>query len=559
MARYKYFTDLVNSKAYTTHTVDRFDSNATSGGGVFKWIDQSNVGITEITGFRVKPNSTTAGYWERQIDNAEPSIGWFGTINTSGQLTLAGYGFTQAQINSKWVGIPANTILTTDTYDTAAIKYAFWVMYNFNGFQNMSFESKNYFLTSSCELPFSHVLNGGGGDISNYVLKGNGCWIGDHSTAVTAFDYFTSRTPTPAVAEQWQTKRYDISGFKFNGSGSYSGSGKAAILLGESYSSYIHDNHFEFLDIGIKNRFSMNTTIKRNSFTTCYTSGIYITYGDDYGGANTLTCSNHCLVEKNRYFGTGSTNCIFIWVEAASGTVIDGNIFEGATTGAGKHFVKFDSRGSTTCNELTIRNSHIERPTFNNQAFIYIRTSTFATVIDNPFTQYAGTLVETESVGGGYPEIHLRNIAFIQPNTKLKGNATTRWIFLHNRLPNGLGPITNETNMRYSADGSNKTLWYSGCRSTTSLTVGIGAKSLTIPLNMDGYTPGNTVDLQSVGTPAATMTGTVTSYNPASGALVVNIASVTSSGTYNDWNVWTNDSVPDTSRIIYFGVNSQGG
>ena len=72
--------------------------------------------------------------------------------------------------------------------------------------------------------------------------------------------------------------------------------------------------------------------------------------------------------------------------------------------------------------------------------------------------------------------------------------------------------------------------------STTSLTVGTGSKSLTIGADK-GFIPGMEIVVAYTTTSTNRMTGTVTSYNPTTGALVVNVTTAQGSGTYTAWSI----------------------
>lgn len=72
--------------------------------------------------------------------------------------------------------------------------------------------------------------------------------------------------------------------------------------------------------------------------------------------------------------------------------------------------------------------------------------------------------------------------------------------------------------------------------STTSLTVATGSQSLTVETGK-GYVPGMDVVIAYTTTPTTRMTGTVTSYNVATGALAVSVSAVSGSGTYAVWSV----------------------
>lgn len=72
--------------------------------------------------------------------------------------------------------------------------------------------------------------------------------------------------------------------------------------------------------------------------------------------------------------------------------------------------------------------------------------------------------------------------------------------------------------------------------STTSLAIGTGAKSLTVDVSK-GYLPGHSVKIARTAAPSNWMHGDVTSYNSGTGALVVNVTTISGSGTFTDWTV----------------------
>ena len=72
--------------------------------------------------------------------------------------------------------------------------------------------------------------------------------------------------------------------------------------------------------------------------------------------------------------------------------------------------------------------------------------------------------------------------------------------------------------------------------SATSLTVGIGSKSLTIEAGKS-FAVGQPVVIASTGSPTNYMTGQVTSYNSGTGALVVNATAIGGSGTVAAWTI----------------------
>lgn len=72
--------------------------------------------------------------------------------------------------------------------------------------------------------------------------------------------------------------------------------------------------------------------------------------------------------------------------------------------------------------------------------------------------------------------------------------------------------------------------------STTSLTVGTGAKSLTVDAGKS-YQPGMSVKIARTASSSNWMHGDVTSYDAGTGALVVNATNTLGSGTFTDWTV----------------------
>lgn len=73
--------------------------------------------------------------------------------------------------------------------------------------------------------------------------------------------------------------------------------------------------------------------------------------------------------------------------------------------------------------------------------------------------------------------------------------------------------------------------------SATSLTVGTGAKALTLAQTGKGFAVGQLVQISSMGTPSVFMAGSITAFTPATGAMTVSVTATGGSGTYTDWAV----------------------
>lgn len=109
------------------------------------------------------------------------------------------------------------------------------------------------------------------------------------------------------------------------------------------------------------------------------------------------------------------------------------------------------------------------------------------------------------------------------------GGHRTRLVPMFGQAVNIAQFIANIGTNVYSAPGTNGS-------STTNLTVGTGTQSLTIQTGKSLY-PGQTVVIALTATPSTQMVGTVTSYNSGTGALVVEVSSVSGSGTGAAWQV----------------------
>lgn len=100
--------------------------------------------------------------------------------------------------------------------------------------------------------------------------------------------------------------------------------------------------------------------------------------------------------------------------------------------------------------------------------------------------------------------------------------------------------------------------------SATSLSVGTGSKSLVTQAGLN-LTVGHTITIATPTPPVKSMTGTVTSYNNGTGALVVNVTSIIGTGTFNSWIVGIPSDVTcalsaggGSGAIFYPNMNANG-
>jgi hypothetical protein len=157
----------------------------------------------------------------------------------------------------------------------------------------------------------------------------------------------------------------------------------------------------------------------------------------------------------------------------------------------------------------------------------------------------AGALAGTEPVpivqGGVTVKTTVQDIADLASGGVASVNSGTN-INVDNTDP--ANPIINSLSDRYKTS------------SLTSNTIGNGSKSFTVDLNLS-YIP--LQEVLVVYDVSNHMHGSVTSYNPATGALVVDIKHNTGSGTYNLWSINLDGTPVDAitgagtaNRLAYF-------
>lgn len=108
------------------------------------------------------------------------------------------------------------------------------------------------------------------------------------------------------------------------------------------------------------------------------------------------------------------------------------------------------------------------------------------------------------------------------------------WDFTQNFLPSGITFSRAGGASYFTKNG----LFAGFDTSVTSLTVGTGSVTFTLQSaanNFRDWVAGATVSATSIGSSANSMTGTVTSYNPATQQLVCNMTLVSGSGTFANW------------------------
>jgi hypothetical protein len=165
--------------------------------------------------------------------------------------------------------------------------------------------------------------------------------------------------------------------------------GQVGLRIGATYSMNIEDCIFDLLDTGMVSVFGLQATIKNCRFPRNKTTGLYLGFGERWGGTDANSASNSNLVENCQVSGT-SGQYAHLHAEAANGLIVRNFISEGAKP---QYNFVIDSRGSTTVKYTDISDVHVESSggVYSSNTVFKIRAG--GTVhIRNVFLQYADTL-----------------------------------------------------------------------------------------------------------------------------------------------------------------------
>lgn len=436
----QYLSTLKASKAYTSHYVNQYDENCTAGGGFFKWIQNNNAGVQEIYGFRIIPTTTTLGYWERVVEGPW-KVEWFGVMNIAGQGTLASYGFTTTDLNTRYNIGGSNVVTTSDTYDTAAIKFVFNLMelgYTFS----VDFQSKEYYIASTCNLPRrATTLVVRPFDI--FEINGNGAQINPHSTVTSvAFDLFSRVISSQIDANAQVTTKFKIDSLLFKGdlfSPIHTG-----LHLKCTYNSELSNLVFSSLATGLHLRFCQNALVTEVLVDAVTTQGIVVDSGEGaWPGTFYVTnnsASKDVELKKCRFTGS-SAALICIRINGASGVHVNQPSFiSGGSMGRG---IWYDSKNAPAIKDLTITKPHIN-VLFADEA-IYLEPSSGSQIeiseLDCPYTGRVircNTSIYTHTT---LSNLIVRNLSYLNPSSQFQDTGgSTQWIFEYSRVdPTALG------------------------------------------------------------------------------------------------------------------------
>lgn len=426
MAFYKYFWDLANSTEYTDHTVGAFDNNTESGGGDFKWVlNANNTLVNNIPGIRIKPTSTTNGYWVR-VTEGPVSVNWFGPQNTvSAPYTFVQLGVSQNTLNNRY---GPGVVNTTDTYDTAAIKAAMNYMSIVDGENCLMFEPKQYWVTQSIQLPADNpsltslpTIGGQG----KFIIDGNGCTVTTYGPAVP-FDVFVRVPANQTVADNTYIKY----GFVFKNFGatswgaSYIGSGNSFLYLAASNDVVVDNLNLVNYDIGVRLEYCPNTSVTNVNTSNVSAYSVYIKEGTWLGATLTNACSNNVYV-RNLHVKDTNGQTAGLAMAGCNNAVISQFHLDGV--GTPSYGIHWDSLDNGQAMTVRILDSYFTNGT--SSGAIYIKAQDGGLVnIDGIYNEAVQTVVSTEMYSGT-AYVYVSNSAVWPAGSKLSNIGTPEWEF----------------------------------------------------------------------------------------------------------------------------------
>lgn len=451
MAQYNYFWDLASSQAYNTHTIKQIDANTTTGGGTFKWVSvANNTTIDNIPGIRIKPTANTKGYWERVIDGPW-LVDWFGCVNIPSQFTLTGYGLTAGDIAARFncvtknidgtAATPSNTIVGTDTYDTAAMKLAFNLM-ELGYTSAVQFLTKDYYLSNTCNLPLS---NGAGTLINSFAVIGNNAKIRLHNTLATTVFWDRNIVDSTAATSQINVNsKFLITDLNFFNDSVLSSITfiRAKAIINSKLTN------LSFKKGSIEAYYCLDTEFSNLRFDDATQTAFLMTsgLGGWTGGSHANSQSSNCKLDNIKIKTTQNTFTTGISLLATNNIVINNFFIDAINTplSGGIQGIYFDAANQLSSNTFKVTSAVLNvnyAALPNNAIGIDLKPYGTNVQLDNLSNAVQCVLVKSDATYGSTNNITIRNINTINPST-IFHNITTNnyWVFENCKI---VDPLSN--------------------------------------------------------------------------------------------------------------------
>lgn len=373
-----------------------------------------------ISWFRITADSTTLNYNPFQTGNTI-KVSYYNINPVTGEQHryVGNSGWVKDSIFPSTVSI-GNGVVWVSTWSQFTTALSNNNIRSINLAANLTATSKAYIPTNQKTIK---------------EIEGHGFEITIPATIDTGF---VRRYPSLSEANQGIDQQLRFRNVSFRG-----GSTNMCMYISSNYGMGIEGCRFYNFNTALDLRWCMATVIDHCFFWE-NVIGVNLDYDRFVGGSNSTSQSNHSVV-SNCKFRPRLGGFASIRVYAASGVVLNHNIFEGPNS---EYDVYFDDNGSTVVKEVTIYGNHVEhQPTI---AAFYIKLKDGLAHCGGIYSQFDCTLIKFESAA--YAKCIVDNIPHLTSGTKFAFTGSGgRWWF---------------TNMPATFDPNTTTYWLGGVAPT---------------------------------------------------------------------------------------------
>ncbi len=269
--------------------------------------------------------------------------------------------------------------------------------------------TKTYQIKSAIELPRYRTKGR-----RLFVLNGNGCQL---ICSIDSVDVFR-RLPTSQkeALNLMMASRFSFNDFSIRG-------GRKAINLGASYGSNIaRCNFWAQNEAAIDIQFGLNTHIHHCNSTAGKKDNFILRTGEDWGGGNRNSQSNHSVVSMCRVYASKGAKTAYK-VLGSNGVVLRDNISEGQHDI--DYSVYYNSQGSPNVKLFTLTNLHLEHKPI--KAGIYLRGGGNC-IVDGVYYQHARDNQKFIEAHEHTSSVQIKNVPwFVTGSGIYYGSDKTEW------------------------------------------------------------------------------------------------------------------------------------
>ncbi len=269
--------------------------------------------------------------------------------------------------------------------------------------------TKTYQIKSSIELPRYQTRGR-----RLFVLNGNGCKLLCQSDTVDVFRRLPENQKE--ALNLMMASRFTFNDFSIRG-------GRKGINLGASYGSSIaRCNFWGQKEAAVDIQFGLNTEIHHCNSTAALKDNFILRTGEDWGGSNRNSQSNHSVISMCRVYASKGANTAYK-VMGSNGVVLRDNISEGQHDI--NYSIYYNSMGSPNVKLFTVSNLHLEHKPIN--AGIFLRGGGNI-IIDGVYYQHARENFRFIEAHEHTSSVQIKNVPwFVTGSGIYYGSSNTQW------------------------------------------------------------------------------------------------------------------------------------